>query len=144
MKCKEDTCNIRASFNLLNENKPIYCNKHKQIDMINIISKRCLEENCNTHPTFNLPNAKCGIYCNQHKKVDMVDVLSKKCLEEHCNTRPSYNLPNTKIAIYCKECLECRKLTKMKKGEEIHKCDFCKMEIDRDVLGSTNILLKNW
>lgn len=41
-------------------------------------------------------------------------------------------------------CLECRKLTKMKKGEEIHKCDFCKMEIDRDVLGSTNILLKNW
>lgn len=42
------------------------------------------------------------------------------------------------------QCLECRKLTKMKKGEEIHKCDFCKMEIDRDVLGSTNILLKNW
>ena len=42
------------------------------------------------------------------------------------------------------QCLECRKLTKMKKGEEIHKCEFCKMEIDRDVLGSTNILLKNW
>ena len=41
-------------------------------------------------------------------------------------------------------CLECRKLTKMKKGEEIHKCNFCKIEIDRDVLGSTNILLKNW
>ena len=32
----------------------------------------------------------------------------------------------------------------MKNGKEIHKCNFCNLQIDRDVLGSTNILLKNW
>jgi putative transposase len=41
-------------------------------------------------------------------------------------------------------CLNCQKLTKMKNGEEIHVCNYCDMTIDRDVLGSTNILLKNW
>ena len=41
-------------------------------------------------------------------------------------------------------CLECDRLTKMKKGEELYKCDFCGLSIDRDILGSTNILLKNW
>lgn len=56
---------------------------------------------------------------------------------------------NVKVHVISEEftsqrCLNCRELTKMKKGEEIHKCNFCKMEIDRDVLGSTNILLKNW
>jgi putative transposase len=42
------------------------------------------------------------------------------------------------------KCLECGKLTKMKKGEEMYKCNFCGLSIDRDILGSTNILLKNW
>lgn len=39
------------------------------------------------------------------------------------------------------ECLQCRKRTKTRK--EIYKCSYCKYEIDRDILGSVNILLKN-
>ena len=39
-------------------------------------------------------------------------------------------------------CLRCKNLTKTTK--EIYSCKSCKFAIDRDVLGSTNILLKNW
>jgi transposase len=40
------------------------------------------------------------------------------------------------------KCLNCKKLTKTK--DELFKCKSCNFTIDRDVLGSTNILLKNW
>lgn len=39
-------------------------------------------------------------------------------------------------------CINCQTLTKTTK--EIFKCKSCKFKIDRDVLGSTNILLFNW
>lgn len=39
-------------------------------------------------------------------------------------------------------CLVCKELTKT--SLEIFKCKNCNFTIDRDVLGSTNILLKNW
>ena len=40
------------------------------------------------------------------------------------------------------KCLRCSGLTKTTK--EIFNCDFCNFKVDRDILGSTNILLKNW
>ena len=39
-------------------------------------------------------------------------------------------------------CLRCDNKTKTKK--EVYKCKFCGYSIDRDILGSVNILLKNW
>ena len=39
------------------------------------------------------------------------------------------------------ECLQCRKRTKTK--QEIYKCCYCHYKVDRDILGSVNILLKN-
>ena len=39
-------------------------------------------------------------------------------------------------------CLSCRRLTKT--TNETYVCDHCNFTIDRDILGSTNILLKNW
>lgn len=39
------------------------------------------------------------------------------------------------------ECLQCRKRTKTK--QEIYKCSYCHYKIDRDILGSVNILLKH-
>lgn len=39
-------------------------------------------------------------------------------------------------------CLNCKILTKTSK--EIFKCKSCNLKIDRDILGSTNILLFNW
>ncbi len=39
-------------------------------------------------------------------------------------------------------CLKCHKLTKT--SNELYKCKHCLFEIDRDFLGSRNILLKDW
>lgn len=39
-------------------------------------------------------------------------------------------------------CLKCNKLTKT--SSEWYKCNYCDFDCDRDILGSTNILLKNW
>ena len=54
---------------------------------------------------------------------------------------------NVKVHIISEEytsqkCLRCNGLTKTTK--EIFNCDFCNLKVDRDILGSTNILLKNW
>ena len=40
------------------------------------------------------------------------------------------------------KCLNCNGLTKT--SNEWFCCDYCDFKIDRDILGSTNILLKNW
>ena len=40
------------------------------------------------------------------------------------------------------KCLNCNKLTKT--SNEIYRCNYCNYTIDRDILGSVNILLKNW
>ena len=40
------------------------------------------------------------------------------------------------------KCFHCKKYTKT--TLEIYKCKSCNFTIDRDMLGSTNILLKNW
>ena len=112
MKCKEDNCNTRASFNLLNENKPIYnlpntkiaiyCKEHSKVGMVDIKSKKCLEKECDTQASFNFSNEKIGIYCSKHKKENMINIKSKRCLEEYCDKQPNFNLPNENYGIYCK------------------------------------------
>ena len=54
---------------------------------------------------------------------------------------------NVKVHVITEEytsqiCLNCKNLTKTK--DELFICKSCNFKIDRDVLGSTNILLKNW
>ena len=54
---------------------------------------------------------------------------------------------NVRIQVITEEftsqrCLKCKSLTKTKL--EIYKCNNCNYLIDRDILGSINILLKNW
>lgn len=54
---------------------------------------------------------------------------------------------NVKIHVITEEytsqlCLRCKNLTKT--NQEIYICKSCNFTIDRDILGSTNILLKNW
>jgi putative transposase len=54
---------------------------------------------------------------------------------------------NTKVNVVTEEytsqeCLFCRMRTKTK--SEIYKCKHCGYKLDRDILGSVNILLKHW
>jgi hypothetical protein len=100
--CIEKNCNVNACFNFLNEQKRLYCSKHKKEGMINIVSKKCLEEHCNKQPNFNLQGIKEGIYCSEHKKDSMIDVKNKKCIELECNSiTPCFNYKNEKKGIYC-------------------------------------------
>jgi hypothetical protein len=39
-KCKFKECKTRPSYNFEEESKPIYCNRHKLENMINVISKK--------------------------------------------------------------------------------------------------------
>ena len=54
---------------------------------------------------------------------------------------------NVKVQIVTEEytsqtCLKCH--TRTKTSNEIFKCKNCCFKIDRDILGSRNILLKTW
>ena len=99
-RCRVKNCSVKnANFNLLNETSGICCAKHKDENMINILSKKCLL--CDKQPFFNLPAENIGIYCNQHKLENMINILSKKCLL--CDKQPSFNLPSEKTGIYCVE-----------------------------------------
>ena len=40
------------------------------------------------------------------------------------------------------KCLNCRENTKT--SSEVYVCNNCNFTIDRDILGSSNILVKNW
>ena len=93
-------CNKRACFNYLNEPKAIYCDKHKLINMKNIVDKRCIINDCQKIPIYNFDGHKERLYCNKHKENGMINVQNKKCIFNNCKTRASYNFDNLS-AIYC-------------------------------------------
>jgi hypothetical protein len=102
--CIENICNTRAHYNLKDEKIPIYCAKHKKINMIDIISRKCVENNCRIRPSFNFKCENKPIYCKIHKKEDMIDVINKRkyCKSTECNIIASFNYADKlNEAIYC-------------------------------------------
>ena len=96
-------CGIRAIYNFEGQKAGSYCNKHKEIGMINVKSKTCLRDGCNLRPNFNFEGQKSALYCNEHKTPGMVNVISKTCLHDGCNVRPIYNFEGQKSGLYCNE-----------------------------------------
>ena len=82
-----------------------YCNAHKPMDYVDIVSKRCTYDGCNIKPVYGkLGDAgKNATYCNAHKPVDYVDVVHKRCMYDGCKSRPSYGKLGDagKNATYC-------------------------------------------
>jgi len=97
-KCIFKNCNILPNYNYINE-KALYCVKHKEDTMINVIDKKCIIKNCNKIPIFNYENEK-ALYCVKHKLDNMIDVKNKKCKIKDCKKQPAYNYENEK-ALYC-------------------------------------------
>jgi transposase len=91
------------------------------------------------------------IISKQNRKIN-TKIVRNMVVLGHCKfiekLKTKANLyTNVKIHIITEEytsqkCLNCKKLTKT--NDEIYICKSCNFKIDRDVLGSTNILLKNW
>jgi hypothetical protein len=102
--CKNSDCKKQAIYNHLNEKKPLYCNEHKLVDMIDVIHKKCISPDCNKQPSYNHLNEKKGLYCKDHKLDDMLDVKNKRCLEPGCDKIPYYN----HYKGYCSTCFHIK------------------------------------
>jgi hypothetical protein len=83
--CKIINCNTRASYNYINETKPLFCKLHKINDMVDMIHKKCNYINCNTRPIFNYKEYNFGILCIKHKLENMIDVVNKALYCKLCN-----------------------------------------------------------
>jgi len=99
--CEE--CGIRAIFNFEEFSFGIRCVKHKEIGMINVISKTCEHEGCKTQPIYNNEGELKARFCNEHKEIGMVDVKDKTCEHEGCKTQPIYNNEGELKARFCNE-----------------------------------------
>ena len=103
-KCIHENCKTKPNFNYLDKKTGLYCKKHANKDMVNVVSKKCNEKDCNKQqPIFNYINEKVGLFCKEHVKTGMVNVKNKKCNEEKCNTIPTFNYVGEKVGIYCQE-----------------------------------------
>jgi len=115
--CERDGCKKHANYNVEGK-KPLFCKKHKDDGMVDVIHKTCRD--CKKQPTYNFETEKEALYCNDHKKDGMVDVRNKTCRD--CKKRPSYNFETEKEALYCndhkkdgmvdvrnKTCRDCKK-----------------------------------
>jgi hypothetical protein len=101
-RCNHDNCVTRPSYNLPGEATGLYCFKHKEDEMINVLEKRvCLHPKCTKRPNYNFPGEKKGVFCFDHKDADMVDVINKKCKHINCNTRPNFNFETETNGVYC-------------------------------------------
>lgn len=65
--CQHEGCETRAIYNYKTQKKPIFCEEHKLIGMVNIVDKRCEVENCIKMATHAGPD-KVKRFCAEHKK----------------------------------------------------------------------------
>ena len=89
--CK--TCDIRASFNFEGNTNGIYCKKHSEPGMINVVSPRCNAEDCSKQPNFNFEGESRALYCSKCAEPGMIDIKNPRCKAEGCKTRASYGIP---------------------------------------------------
>jgi hypothetical protein len=98
----DSTCKKGASFNNEGETKALYCNEHKEEDMVDVRHKMCIHPGCKTRPAYNIKGEEKALYCNRHKSSDMVNISEKrKCYYDGCSKRPNYNLSGEPNAKYC-------------------------------------------
>lgn len=100
LRCKETSCNMRATCNYKDAKKVLYCSLHKLKNMYDVNKKICKYDDCNNTPSFNYDGLK-SIYCNIHKLANMVNVRHAKCTYIGCKTLPSYNFSKAKTPLYC-------------------------------------------
>ena len=93
-KCQ---CGKYANYNIPT-GKPLFCEKCKTSDMIDVVHKRCP---CGNRASFNVPIEKTPACCKKCKTDDMIVVVNKRC---PCGKQPSFNIPGEKPIC----CITCR------------------------------------
>jgi transposase len=108
---------------------------------------------CNNFENIYIPKlTKKNDIINKKKRKINSKVVRKMIILGHCKfveklKTKANEFINVKVNVITEEytsqrCWSCN--TNTKTSKEIYKCKNCKFQIDRDYLGSRNILLKNW
>jgi hypothetical protein len=79
LKCKYTDCSVRPSYNYEGLKNGLFCVSHKELSMVNVISKKCSYENCTKQPAYNYEGTNIGMYCTEHKLPMMIDIKNKLC-----------------------------------------------------------------
>jgi len=98
----DEKCFQRASFNIQGKKTGVYCKKHKEENMIFVLScNKCIEPGCKTRPSYNYLTEKERIYCSKHKKPDMYNIADKRCDFEGCIQMATCNFTDQTKSLYC-------------------------------------------
>jgi putative hemolysin len=119
-KCSK--CSKRASFNTKGL-KARFCSDHKEVGMVNVVSKTCDYEGCDIIPNYNTKGLKKARFCSDHKQVGMVDVMNKTCDYEGCDKQPCYNTKGLKKPRFCSLHKEVGMVNVVSKTCDYEGCD---------------------
>jgi hypothetical protein len=119
LKCH---CGKYALFNF-NGQKPIFCSKHKEPNMINVKNRICEVNGCNIIPYYNFLGEKKGRLCSKHKLDNMINITKYVICEINgCETRPSYNFLGEKKGRFCAKHKELTMINVINISCEIDNC----------------------
>jgi hypothetical protein len=106
-RCRHIFCQTRATFGSTNTGKQTYCDRHKAVDHVNVVSRRCQQKGCGKQPTFGLPDKrgrKHATHCEIHKLDGYIDIVSKRCQHEGCLKGPSFGPPDKQGVTHATHC----------------------------------------
>jgi len=66
--CAEPTCKTSARFNEPGQLRGMFCSKHRQAGMVDVVHARCAVQGCDTLASFNVQGLPRGVLCSQHKQ----------------------------------------------------------------------------
>jgi hypothetical protein len=93
--CEYNGCKTQPTFGY-HGGAALYCDGHKEDDMIDVVNKLCEREGCRTQPSYGIKGEK-PRFCIDHKEENMVNVISKLCEQEGCPKQPSYGFAGKAI-----------------------------------------------
>jgi hypothetical protein len=99
--CENGGCMKRPYFNVEGQKIGRFCVQHKEVGMMDVVSRKCENGGCMKRPCFNVDGQKIGRFCAVHKEVGMMNVMSRKCENCGCMKRPRYNVDGQKTGRFC-------------------------------------------
>ena len=92
--CSHGSCSRFPCYNFEGSKKAhaVYCKKHAQDGMVDVVHKRCKHDSCTTIPSYNVKGSKTAVYCKQHANTGMVNVYRKRCSHDPCTGPPAWGV----------------------------------------------------
>lgn len=130
--CIDDGCSTQAVFNYQDENIGLYCVKHKEKDMVNVLDKKCSVQNCMKQPIYGIPG-KSQHLCGEHKAHGTISNSLRTCSNKHCKRPATYGIirhehcdqhaTDGEIELIMKECINCKFINILSEDQICCICD---------------------